>query len=60
MTISVSVKPNTNESAHRLLATKLLLEYEGEERTAFRFSLDDKGKLLRGSVHDLPKPLRSG
>jgi hypothetical protein len=60
VTISVSVKPNTNESAHRLLATKLLLEYEGEERTAFRFSLDDKGKLLRGSVHDLPKPLRSG
>jgi hypothetical protein len=60
VTISVSVKPNTNESAHRLLATELLLEYEGEERTAFRFSLDDKGKLLRGSVHDLPKPLRSG
>lgn len=60
VTISVSVKPNTNESAHRLLATKLLLEYEGEERTAFRFSLDDKGKLLRDSVHDLPKPLRSG
>lgn len=60
VTISVSVKSNTNESAHRLLATKLLLEYEGEERTAFRFSLDDKGKLLRDSVHDLPKPLRSG
>jgi hypothetical protein len=60
VTISVSVKPNTNESAHRLLATKVLLEYEGEERTAFRFSLDDKGKLLRDSVHDLPKPLRSG
>ena len=60
VTISVSVKANTNESARRLLATELLLENEGEERTAFRFSLDDKGRLIRESVHDLPKPLRSG
>jgi len=60
VTISVSVKAKTNESARRLLATELLLENEGEERTAFRFSLDDKGRLIRESVHDLPKPLRSG
>jgi hypothetical protein len=60
VTISVSVKANTNESARRLLATELVLENEGEERTAFRFSLDDKGRLMRESVHDLPKPLRSG
>ncbi len=60
VTISVSVKANTNESARRLLATELLLENEGEERTAFRFSLDDQGRLMRESVHDLPKPLRSG
>ena len=60
VTISVSVKAKTNESARRLLATELLLENEGEERTAFRFSLDDKGRLMRESVHDLPKPLRSG
>ena len=60
VTISVSVKANANESARRLLATELVLENEGEERTAFRFSLDDKGRLIRESVHDLPKPLRSG
>jgi len=60
VSITVSVKTDTNESAHRLLATKLLLDFEGQERTAFRFSLDDKGKLRRESVHDLPKPLRSG
>ena len=60
VTISVSVKAKTNESARRLLATELLLENEGEERTAFRFSLDDKGRLIRESLHDLPKPLRSG
>jgi hypothetical protein len=60
VTISVSVKAKSNESARRVLATELLLENEGEERTAFRFSLDDKGRLMRDSVHDLPKPLRSG
>jgi len=60
VSVTVSVKTDANESAHRLLATKLLLDYEGQERTAFRFSLDDEGKLLRKSVHDLPKPLRSG
>lgn len=60
VTISVSVKSRSNESARRLLATNLVLENEGEERTAFRFSLDDKGGLIRDSVHDLPKPLRSG
>ncbi len=60
VTISVSVKAKTNESARRLLATELLLENEGEERTAFRFSLDDKGRLIRESMHDLPKPLRGG
>jgi hypothetical protein len=43
-----------------VLATDLRLEFEGEERTAFRFSLDDKGRLVRESVRDLPKPLRSG
>ncbi len=60
VTVSVSVKSRSNESARRLLATNLVLENEGEERTAFRFSLDDKGGLIRDSVHDLPKPLRSG
>ena len=59
VTISVSVKAQTNESARRLLATEVLLENEGEERTAFRFSLDNRGRLVRDSVHDLPKPLRS-
>ena len=60
VTISVSVKADTNESARRLLATELQLENEGQEVTAFRFSLDRDGRLIRDSVHDLPKPLRSG
>ena len=60
VTITVSVKADTNESARRLLATELRLENEGQEVTAFRFSLDRDGRLIRDSVHDLPKPLRNG
>ena len=60
VTISVSVKAEVSESARRLLATELELQAEGQEVTAVRFSLDGDGRLVRGSVHDLPKPLRSG
>ena len=58
VTIVVSTKGGQNESARQLLATKLELVHDGEERTAFRFRLDEKGRLVSGSVHDLPKPLR--
>jgi hypothetical protein len=59
VSIVVSVKGSVNESAKQLLATKVILEHEGQELTAFRFRLDDKGRLVSGSVHDLPKPLRT-
>ena len=35
------------------------LKRSGQELTVFRFSLDDEGRLISGSVHDLPQPLRS-
>ena len=38
---------------HRTLAA------EGEEATLTRFSLDEKGQLIAGSVNDLPMALRS-
>jgi hypothetical protein len=59
VSIVVSVKGSVNESAKQLLATKITLEHEGQELTAFRFRLDDKGRLVSGSVHDLPKSLRT-
>lgn len=59
VTISVSVKSSSKVAAKRILTTKLQLHAQGEEVTAFRFSLDDKGKVVSGSVHDLPKQLRS-
>lgn len=35
------------------------LEFIGHELTLARFSLDAKGRLVAGSVHQLPKPLRT-
>ncbi len=57
--VSVSVKSNSKVAAKRILTTKLQLQHQGQELTAFRFSLDDNGQLVSGSVHDLPKPLRA-
>ena len=60
VTIAVSVKHEAMSSARQVLATKLELRHEGDELTAFRFVLDEDGRVVSGSVHDLPKPLRSG
>ena len=43
----------------RILTTRLELERQGQEITAFRFSLNEEGRLVPGSVHDLPKALRT-
>ncbi len=59
VSVVVSVKPSPEQAAKQVLATKLPLAVEGEELTVFRFSLDEKGRIVSGSVHDLPKALRS-
>ena len=59
VTVVVSVKPTEEAPAKQILATGVELNHEGQEITAFRFSLDEKGHLISGSVHDLPRPLRS-
>ncbi len=57
--VSVSVKASPSQAAKRILTTKLNLEHQGQELTAFRFTLNEDGRLVPGSVHDLPKPLRA-
>jgi hypothetical protein len=59
VSVVVSVKPSPEQAAKQVLATKIPLMIEGEEVTAFRFSLDGKARVVTGSVNDLPKPLRS-
>ncbi len=56
---SVCVKSKPKVAAKLILTTNLQLQHQGKELTAFRFSLDDNGQLVSGSVHDLPKPLRA-
>ena len=60
VTVVVSVKPSPEQAAKQILATKLTLKQEGQELTAFRFALDKSGRLVRGSVNNLPRPLRTG
>ncbi|MFQ5958698.1 MAG: hypothetical protein ACE5LF_04945 [Alphaproteobacteria bacterium] len=59
VTIVASVKKSAQESARQIVATKIDLRHEGEEITAFRFSLDTKANLVPGSVHSLKRALRS-
>jgi hypothetical protein len=59
VTVVVSVKPAPEQAAKQILATKVALKQEGQELTAFRFALDESGRLIRGSVNDLPRALRS-
>jgi hypothetical protein len=59
VTIAVSVKGTSDSSSQRLLNTRVDLLREGQETTVFRFQLDDDGELIAGSVHDLPRALRS-
>ena len=59
VTVVVSVKNSIELSAKQILATELDMKREGEEVTAFRFKLDERGRLIKGSVHDLPRQLRS-
>lgn len=57
--VVASVKGSPEESTRQLLTTTVMLRKENEEITAFRFRLDANGKLQRGSVHSLQKPLRN-
>lgn len=60
VTVVVSVKTDPDARPRQILMTRLTLMRAGEERTVFRFRLDDRGRLVAGSVNSLPRPLRSG
>jgi hypothetical protein len=56
----VSSKAEDGQSARQILYRDAEVRHEGEEITVFRFKLDAAGNLLKGSVSDLHRPLRSG
>ncbi len=53
------VKKETEAGAATLAATRVRLDREGQEVTAFRFALNEKGDLVPGSLNAVYKPLRS-
>lgn len=59
VTVVASIKKSTSQSLKRLVTSKVELTHRGEEITVFRFRLDDRGKLVPGSIHNLQKGLRS-
>jgi len=57
--VTVSFKASGHESAKRQLIRTIDLSKRGTEATIFRFKVDDEGKLIKESVHDMPVALRS-
>lgn len=60
VTIVASIKKNQTDRLRRIAITKLVMAHAGEEKTAIRFSMDQDGLLVTGSINSLFKPLRSG
>ena len=58
--VVVSVKRRPDESAKQLLSKRVEMNRLGEELTVYRFELTEEGRVVPGSVHDLPKALRGG
>ena len=58
--VVVSLKRRPDESAKQILTKRVELTRLGEEMTVFRFDLNEDGRVIPGSVHDLPKVLRGG
>ncbi len=57
--VSVGVKPTAGGTIQRIASKRVALDRTGQELTVLRFSLDADGRLVPGSIHDLPRPLRS-
>lgn len=58
--VYIGLKKNTGSSIKRLSYKKVKLLEVGHELTVLRFKLDEDGDLIFGSLHDLPKRLRTG
>jgi len=59
VTVVTSVNRPKEEHTQQLLASKVLLNHEGEETTVYRFKLTAAGELVGGSVTNLFKELRT-
>ncbi len=53
------VKAEHESGAATVAATRVRLDHEGQEITAFRFTLTERGELVQGSLNAVFKPLRA-
>ena len=60
VTVMVSTKAHASDPSRQVLMSKVELDHEGQERTVFRFKLNEAGQVVPGSVNSLQRPLRSG
>ena len=58
--VYIGIKKLPTASISRISYKKVKLLEVGQEMTVLRFKLDDDGDLIFGSLHDLPKRLRTG
>jgi len=56
--VVASLKATPDDTAQPLVTTTVKLQHENDQVTAFRFTLDDKGHLVSGSINNLYKELR--
>jgi len=57
--VRIALRPDQKRSAVTITTERIELHHQGEELTVVRFRLDEGGRLVPGSLHDLPRPLRS-
>lgn len=57
--VTVSVRTADGRTIRRIAFREVEITHVGEELTVLRFSLEDKGSLVPGSVHQLPRKLRA-
>lgn len=58
VTVAATSRRTPDSESVSIAATRLNLYREGEELTAFRFSLDEDGRVVPGSLNHFHKPLR--
>ena len=57
--VAVKLKRRSDQPAELLMSKDIELRNVGEEVTIVRFELDGNTRLVAGSIHDLPRPLRA-
>ncbi len=56
--VVASIKPKPGEDAREVAVATVQLQHENQEDTAFRFTLDGKGRLVAGSINNVFRELR--